>query len=248
MSIRSSLLTIATIVALLNVLHAQDSLIHSTLSIAIGGVGIANKDLFQSPYTYKGTNLLLNASYMRFGAKGQHRIDFTFSGGHMESVVSPQAKNQLIMLYYDYLFNFKTTSARRFSPSLGMGLHSLLSNTNYLPDIEGPKSYLSGGTYLTLSGALSVRLNERSNFSLQVGLPVFGVVYRPDFEINGNSLTETAFIGKGGLFSFKVEYDYKLSRKLSFTAGYQYNYFAFDEPRSIDVMQNGLSVGIRRIF
>jgi hypothetical protein len=248
MSIRRCFLILIMIVAFLDVLHAQDSLNYSTLSIAIGGVRIANKDLFQSPYTYKGTNLLLNASYERFGVKGQHRVDFTFSGGHMESVVSPQAKNHLFMLYYDYLFNFKTTAARRFSPSLGMGLHSLLSNTNYLPDIEAPKSYLSGGAFFTLSGALSVRLNERSNFIVRVGLPVFGLVYRPDFEINGNTLTEPSYIGKGGLFSFGAEYDFKLSRRLSLRVAYQYNYFAFDRPRSIDVGQSGLSVGIRRTF
>ena len=248
MSIRIGLISLAMVVSLTGALHAQDSLNYSTISFAVGINSIANKDLFQSPYTYKGTNLVVGASYTKFREKGQHIVDFNFSGGHIESVVSPQAKNQLLMLYYDYLFNFKMLAAGKIRPSLGMGLHSMLSNTNYLPEIEGPKSYQSGGAYLTVGGAISYRLNKKSGFNLQLGLPVFGLVYRPDFEINGNTLAEAAFIGKGGLFSAKLEYSYRIAAKLSVTARYTFNYFAFDDPRSIDIMQNALSIGLRKVF
>ena len=83
---------------------------------------------------------------------------------------------------------------------------------------------------------------------MQLGIPVFGLVYRPDFEINGKTLTKTTLIGKSNLFSVKLEYAYKLTNRLDFTATYTYNYFMFDEPRPITILQNGLAIGIRRTF
>ena len=75
-----------------------------------------------------------------------------------------------------------------------------------------------------------------------------GFVYRPDFEINGKTLTKATVLGKGSLFSVKVEYDHKLSSKLYLTASYNYNYFTFDEPRPITILTNGLLIGLRKTF
>jgi hypothetical protein len=249
MSIRKYYISFVIVLALSNVTHAQDSLKYSTLSLGIGLNTISNKDAFQSPYTYRGTNLLFNSTYTRFRTKGQHIIDLTYSGGQIESVVSPKADNKLLLFNYDYLFNLKTKSFNeKFTPSLGIGLHTLLSNTNYLPEVESPKSYLSGGAYLALSGNILYHLNKKNSVRMQFGLPVFGLVYRPDFEINGKALTKTTLIGHSSLLSIKLEYDYKLTPKLNLTATYNYNYFTFDEPRPITILQNGLLIGLRRTF
>jgi len=242
MSIRKCFMNFVLVLALSNVTHAQDSLKYSALSFGIGLNTMSNKDAFQSPYTYRGTNLLFNSTYTRFRTKGQYIIDLTYSGGQIESIVSPKADNKLLLFNYDYLFNFKANSLnKKFTPSLGIGLHTFLSNTNYLPKVESPKSYLSGGAYLTLSGNIHYHLNKKSSVRMQVGLPIFGLVYRPNFEIKGKTLTKTTLIGK-------LEYDYKLSPKLNLTATYNYNYFAFDEPRPITILQNGLLIGLRKTF
>jgi hypothetical protein len=249
MSIRICFISFVIFITLSNVTHAQDCLKYSTISLGIGLNTISNKDAFQSPYTYRGTNLLLNSTYTCFRTKGQHIIDLTYSSGQMESIVSPKANNKLILFNYDYLFNLKTKSAnKKFAPSVGIGLHTLLSNTNYLPKVESPKNYLSGGAYLTLSGNILYHLNKKSSVRMQLGLPVFGLVYRPDFEINGKTLTKTTLIGKSSLLSVKLEYDYKLTPKLNLTAAYNYNYFTFDEPRPITILQNGLLIGLRKTF
>lgn len=249
MSIRKCYVSFVLVLALSNAIHAQDSLKYSTLSFGIGLNTISNKDAFQSPYTYRGTNLLFNSTYTRFRTKGQHIIDLTYSGGQIESIVSPKADNKLLLFNYDYLFNLKTKSANvKFIPSLGFGVHTLLSNTNYLPEVESPKSYLSAGAYFTLSGNILYHLNRKSSVRMQLGLPLFGLVYRLDFEINGKTLTKTTLIGKSNLFSIKLEYDYKLTPKLNLTATYNYNYFTFEEPRPIIILQNGLSIGLRKTF
>jgi hypothetical protein len=237
------------VVSLVDICYAQDSLRYSTLSLGIGLSSISNKDAFQSPYTYRGTNLIFNVTYTNFRAKGQHIIDLTYSGGQMESIVSPSADNKLLLLNYDYLFNLSGKRGnKRFIPAGGIGLHSLLSNTNYLPKVESPKNYLSGGSYLTLSGNILYQLNKRNSIRMQFGLPIFGLVYRPDFEINGNTLIKTSVIGKSSLLSVKLEYNFKLRAKLNMTATYSYNYFTFDEPRPITILQNGLLIGLRKTF
>ena len=96
MSIRNCYVSFVLVLALSNVTHAQDSLKYSTLSFGIGLNTISNKDAFQSPYTYRGTNLLFNSTYTRFRTKGQHIIDLTYSGGQIESIVSPKADNKLL--------------------------------------------------------------------------------------------------------------------------------------------------------
>lgn len=249
MSIRKFYVSFVLVFALSNVTHAQDSLKYSTISFGIGLNTISNKDAFQSPYTYRGTNLLFNSTYTRFRKRGQHIIDLTYSGGQIESIVSPKANNKLLLFNYNYLFNLKTKSASgKFMPSLGFGLHSLLTNTNYLPEVESPKSYLSGGAYLTLNGKILYHLNRKSSVRMQLGLPFFGIVYRPDFEINGKSFTKTTLIGKSNLFSVKLEYDYKLTPRLNLTATYNYNYFTVNEPRPVIILQNGLLIGLRKTF
>lgn len=249
MNIRHFLVVFALASAFRSPAHAQDSLKHSSISFSIGVNRISDKDAFQSPYTYRGTNVLINGIYASVRAKGQRIIDLMYSGGNIRSIVSPQADNKLLLLNYDHLFNLKTnTTNAQFIPSLGIGVHALMNNTNYLPKIESPVSYLSGCAYLAVSGRFLYHLNNRSNVRTLLGLPVFGLVYRPDFEINGKTLTEITQIGKGKLFSVKLQYDYKLASRVDFLATYHYNYFSFDQPNPVAILQNGLSLGVRRIF
>lgn len=249
MNIRHFLVIIALASAVGSPAHAQDSLQHSAISLSIGVNRISDKDEFQSPYTYRGSDILINCIYASVRAKGQRIIDFTYSEGKIKSIVSPQADNKLLFFNYDYLFNLKPkTTNERFVPSLGMALHTLLSSTNYLPKIESPVSYLSAAAYLTVSGRFLYHFNKKSNVRMLLGLPVFGLVYRPDFEINGKTFTKITQIGKGNLFSAKLQYDCQLTSKFTFLATYHYSYFSFHEPRPVFILQNGLSLGVRRTF
>ena len=111
MSVRICFTIFVFTLVLSNVTHGQDSLKRSAISLSIGLNKLSNKDAFQSPYTYKGTNLLLDFMYTKTSRKGEHVIDVTYSGGHIKSIVSPTANNQLFLFYYDYLFNLKTKNS-----------------------------------------------------------------------------------------------------------------------------------------
>lgn len=225
---------------------AQDDASHSTLSLGVGVNSLSNKDAFQSPYTYKGTNPVFNAVYTHNRAKGRHVADLSYTFGNVKSVVSPLAKNNLVMLNYDYLFNLRyRKSDSRFVPSLGIGTHTLVSSTNYLPEVASPKTYVTAAAYVTLGAEVIYHINRKSYIRMQAAIPVFGIVYRPDFEINDNALTEVATIGNSNLLSGRIEYVYKLGPKLDILAAYNYGYFSYDDPRPVTILQHSVWLGLR---
>ena len=99
-----------------------------------------------------------------------------------------------------------------------------------------------------LSGKVTYQFNPKNTLVLQMGLPIFGVVFRPDFEINGKTLTKTTVIGRSGLFYGKLAYEYKLSQKLCLIATYSLNCFHFDKPRPVAILQNDLVIGVKKTF
>lgn len=235
--------------ALTDSTHAQDSATYSTLSFGVGLQAISNNDAFQSLYTYRGASLAFNSTYRSLRTKGHHIIDLTYSDGEIRSIVSPKADNQLLILNYDYLFKLKTKRINRRTTSLlGVGLHTLLSSTNYLPEVESPKSYLSGSAFVVLGANILYRINEKNRIRLQSALPVLGLVYRPDFEINGKTLTAITSVWNSNFLSIKLEYSYTLTRKLHLRATYNYNYFTFGEPRRITLLQNAGLIGLVKKF
>jgi hypothetical protein len=174
-----------------------------------------------------------------------------YTGGAIQSIVSPKAKNGLFVFNYDYLFNRRggSMSTKKLNISAGIGLRTLLSSTNYLPDVELPKTYFSGSAWLALSGNAIYSINNKSSLALKTGIPVFGVVLRPDFEINGKTLTRATFVGKNMLLSGELTYTYRLSPKINLVAGYHYHYFTFeDKTPSVSLLQNDLSIGLNKRF
>lgn len=233
----------------LNVVLGQDSSTYSGISLRSGVNYILNKDEFQSPFTYKGINPLLNSTYTRSTSKKLLFIDFSYSTGSIKSTVSPKAKNKIAGFSFDYLFKLRLNGClSKFTPSVGFGVHALVSKTNYLPDIALPKKYLTAGSFLTLSGNGLYRINTKSNIGIQFNLSLFSFIYRPDFEINGNTLNTFSFIGKSNFVTAKLEYDYEISPKVKFTTTYGYSYFTFQDPRPITILQSGLLVGMKKTF
>lgn len=236
-------------IAQMHVSEAQNSQAYSTFSLNLGVNQTWTKDEFQSPYTHKGLNPLIHASYERVKKRGQHSLDLSYSSGKIKSIVSPHANQKLITLNYDYFFNTKSRKInQRLYTSFGVGLHTFLSATNYLPDIEQSLNNYSGNIYLTLSVCASYQLSNKSRIKMQIELPTIGVVYRPDFEINGKTLTNISTLNDRFLISTALGYEFRLSSKVSVTADYRFKYFAFDEPRPLVNIQNGFSLGLKYKF
>lgn len=249
MSRGKRLLVAVLLLVITNIVCAQDSLKHTSFSLSVGGNEVLNKDEFQSPYTYRGASLHVNSNYTIRRGRREQVIDFTYSAGQVKSIVSPRADTKMLFLNYDYFYALKTSRTNRsFHISFGPGLHTFLSSTNYLPDVELPVRYSSASAYLTLSGKLASQLSKRSHVSMQLVLPVLGLVYRPDFEIDGKTLTKLTLPGKANLFCIDLGYEYGLRSRLTLKANYRYNYFTFDQPRHITILSNGISLGVMKNF
>jgi hypothetical protein len=236
-------------IALTHVSEAQSIRAYSTFSLKLGAGQTLTKDEFQSQYTYKGFNPLIHASYERVKTRGQHNLDLSYSSGQIKSVVSPRASQKLISVNYDYFFNTKARKInRRLNTSVGVGLHAFLIGINYLPDIEQSLNNYSANLYLTLSMRMLYKFSNKSQIKVQVELPTVGVVYRPDFEINGKTLTKITTLNEKFLISTVLGYEFMVSSKVSLTADYYFKYFAVDEPRPLVNVQNSFSLGVKYKF
>ena len=224
--------------------NAQDSTRHNTFGVRIGMAGIHIKDEFQSPYTYKGTNFQFGLSYVHTTPRHQHEFAVDLLSGHLQSAVSPRGNGQIGFFSYDYFFQ-KRKLTHKLDGQLGLGLHAVASRINYLPEVELPVTYLTAGGFLALDGRLRYQLSPRSALELNASVSTVGVVYRPDFDINGKSSTRAAYLGNSLFYTVKVAYVYQVNPKLDLTLGYRYQYFTYREPRPIYLSQHSLYVGVR---
>lgn len=225
--------------------HSQDSLKRSALSLSFGVADIRNKDKFQSLYTYKGRNILINSVYEKVKAKGLHVFELTYSAGKVHSIISPEANNAIALLSYDYFFTPRNrVQEKKLTSAIGFGLHSMANRINYLPEVNLSKKYITGTAALTLSGYFNYQLSKRNKLSMRAMLPIYGLAYRPDFEINGKTLVEATNLSNSIFISGKLEYQYAINSKLGLKVSYHFNYFSFDHPRPINLLQNGITMGL----
>lgn len=243
----TSFLILFAIIFKINNTFAQDSLKYSALSVSVGANRILNKDEFQSPFTYEGTNLLINSKFSRNKPNGLHSIDLTYSKGLIKSIVSPLAVNNLLEFDYNYLARLSNGS-NSISIFLGGGISALTSITNYQPEIDQPKSFLTGIASLGASGRVSYSLTKKNKLNLDVRLPLIGFAYRPDFEVNNRTNEGITAITKTQRLIAIFEYEYLLNHHFGIIANYRYNYFEHEKPRSVTILQNGFTIGIRRRF
>lgn len=224
---------------------AQDSLKFSYISIELGMNSLLNKDEFQSPYVYKGTNFSFKSTYTKVKPKGLHIIDLQYTQGNIQSIVSPSAANRLILLRYAYEFRL-TDPKKVFSSFLGGGISSMNGITNYLPSIESSNSYITSISSFTLNGKMTYSLSEKFLLNLDVTLPIIGFIYRPDFDINGKSHSDINNIFEDIWLHLNLEQEFRLNKGFFLKLGYHFNYFTHDKPRRISLMQNGFRLGIKK--
>lgn len=241
----SSLLSSLFLVLVMHQAVAQDSLRYSTLGFSVGAGQVFNKDQFQSPFTYKGNSLVLQANYTRSNVKGQHAVEGDYSTGSFKSVISPIAQNQLIVLRYTYLFRLGK-SRTPWAANVGAGVSTLGNSTNYLPGIELPKSYLTSSTAITFNGLFSYVPKTNHRLILKATIPMASYVYRPDFDVNGKSRKGFTTIAEDLGLIANLAYEYRLKRNYKLVLNYQYTYFTYDKPRTIAILQNDFTIGFKK--
>ncbi|HEY5747778.1 MAG TPA: hypothetical protein VIU12_17010 [Chryseolinea sp.] len=232
-----------------HVSSGQDTLRNTSLSFRAGVGVLYMKDEFQSPYTYSGTNPLIGLTGVMNRSRGSHNLDLSFSWGKIQSIVSPKANTATLSVHYDYLVQLTNPDKqKRLVFSAGLGLHSVTNRSTYLPNIELPVYSISSTAFMSASAQVHYALNKKSQLMAQASLPIAGIVYRPDFEVDGKSLLKFTSPTSSQLFYFKATYAHRLRPRLHFIATYDYSYFSTDEPRSLTFLNQGLTIGLRKTF
>jgi hypothetical protein len=132
--------------------------------------------------------------------------------------------------------------------SFGGGLAGLLTGSTYLPEIEQPDRFVTANANLEAAGRVSYILTEKSRFGLNIRIPVFGLAYRPDFEVDGNDYIGVNSLVTNPGISGILEYEYRIGPYYGLMFKYIYNYYTFPDPRLFALMQNAFTVGFNLKF
>lgn len=227
-------------------LSAQTTTPQHSLNISLGYTSILNKDLYRSPYLYKGVNPVIGVSYERLGRNAIQQVEITYTSGSIKTSFSPLASSKSLSL--DYKFLPRIYQSPKTSLYLGANLGAFTWIADYFPDIETAKTR---SDILAVSFKIAARadfhLSEKSSLSIQASFPVSSYVNRPNFLDQKNRSSEFGLLNMIALDG-KITYGYQFTQKWQGTIGYQYSYYKYKHPATVQMLQNGLSLGIKYSF
>jgi hypothetical protein len=226
---------------------AQSNPDTSTLYLSAGADIITIKDQFESPYTFQGAEMMFHLSHVRFKDNNIQNLNFGFSKGKITPVVSPYAKNSMIFLNYAYMYRIPGLPPA-LSLSFGAGLAAMLTGSTYLPEIEKPKRYATANANLEAAGRISYTLSEKNRVGLSLRIPLVGLAYRPNYEVDGREYFGMNSIATNPGISGILEYELRIGPYYGLMFKYLYNYYTFPDPRLFALMQNAFTVGFNLKF
>jgi len=219
----------------------------STLYLSAAVNYLKIKDQFQSPYTFKGVEMMFHLAHVRFTDKNLQMLNFGFSKGKISPVISPDAKNSLIFLNYALMYRVPELPST-LSVSYGGGLAGMLTGSTYLPEIEQPDRFVTAYANLDAAARVSYTLNEKSRIGLNIRVPLIGLAYRPNFEADGRDYIGMNSIITNPGISGILEYEYRIGPYYGLMFKYIYNYYTFPDPRMFALMQNAFTAGFNLKF
>ncbi len=227
--------------------YAQVNPDTSTLYLSAGVDILTLKDQFQSPYTFRGAEMMFHLSHVRFKAKNIQNLNFGFSKGKISPVISPSAKNSYIFLNYALMYRIPELPSN-LSISYGGALAAMLTGSTYLPEIEQPDRYVTANANLEAAGRISYTLNEKNRIGLSFRLPLIGLAYRPNYEVDGQDYVGmNSMITNPGISGI-LEYEYRIGPYYGLMFKYLYTYYTFPDPRMFALMQNAFTAGFNLKF
>jgi hypothetical protein len=219
----------------------------STLYLSAGADLITLKDQFQSPYTYKGAEMMFHLAHIRFKDAIIQHFNLGYSKGNIGPIVSPDAKNSIIFLNYALMFSVPKLPPN-LSVAFGGGLAAMLTGSTYLPELEKPDRYVTANANLEAAGRISYTIDRNNRLGFSLRLPLIGLAYRPNYEVDGREYFGMNSIVTNPGLSGILEYEYRIGPYYGLMLKYIYNYYTFPDPRLFAVMQNAFTLGFNLKF
>lgn len=224
--------------------HAQDtSKVAYNATLDVGPQSVVLKDLYRSPYVYRGLYTFIGIGFARFSSTTIHALEAGYTFGAVKSSFSPQAKANALFL--DYQCFGRLICTPKHGLAIGPQLLAQAWRVNYFPKMEAP-IYAQVHTYMVaLSLGMSIayrhKISERSALSLRASLPILNYIERPRF-MDGEVPQSL------GIFNFwnptcKLNYTYNFSNRFCISMSYKYAYLQYAQPKTVRMLQNGISIG-----
>ena len=224
---------------------AQDSVAPVKVVCLHTGPGhVFFKDLYRSPYVYRGVNIQLSASFVRQTQKSVQRCQMSYSRGGVKTFFSNTAPDR--QLYLNYVYLRKVSSSTEYNFFLGPQIALTSWYVNYFPEMKTPlyarvQSYLLAAS-LGVAGQCTYKPNDYSQFVLTAALSLLNYIERPSF-MDGSKPQR---LGIFNLWSPQValKYAYRINERLGLIFNYQYQYIQYAKPKELRVLRNNFSFGI----
>lgn len=228
---------------------SQTSQKSKSLLLQAGVSPLRCKDYFHSPFTYRGINWHVGLVYQQ-ESRNILYIEGSYGRGSFQSLVSVPATAQLVNLLGGYFFQLgnktsTTPTCRFYVGGLGRGF-SLLAN--YSPDLESSQTQTTLSTSINLAGSVRYQFNDTHRVTWTLYTPLAAAIYRPDYPFYGKDHWGWTGLGKSRIVSILLGYHYKLAGDWHLTASYHYDYFHYNQPQPIFLLNHYLSVGLKKSF
>ncbi len=228
---------------------AQASQKSSSLLLEGGISALRCKDYFRSPFTYRGTSWQLAVVYQQERRHILH-VEGNYGSGSIQSPVSMPATAQVVSLLGGYFFQVgnKSNTTLKFRFYVGGLARGFGLLANYSPDLEASQTQTTLSTSVNLAGSVRYQFDKTHQVTWTLHTPLGAGVYRPDYPFFGKEQWGWTGLGKSRIVSVLLRYDYKLAGDWYVTANYHYDYFQYNQPQPVFLLNHQLSVGIKKSF
>lgn len=254
----------------------QDITKKNTLTLNFGPSSIMRQDIIFSPFVHSDFSFMnLGLSYTReskyyqkislryanFNPMVAAPYEFTF---HSEpNIAYPHSFN---IIDLDYLFGKKISETENGTFTAGGLFSTDIQVMNYVYGRISNLGY-AANFGLGIFGTYAKPINEKSRLSTTLKLPMFAWIARSPYLVNDDEFIENisshsglktfrAFIGDGQIATWnkiqtldlELKYEYSLSSRWEFGAGYLFEFIHLNQPRNLLSFRNSLDLSLNYKF
>jgi len=247
----------------------QKKAVHS-LSINMGVNDFHMRDEYLSPHIFSKSLFSTQLSYQIRAKHYLHNIEVDFSTGHPNSNIQPRnvAENIGSIAYtVSRVIDVEQIAGKPLELSLGAEVSSFIVSTDFVAEDKRysyewneQSWYCSNSLGIHASG--NYQISDKTGFSIQLALPVFSLVSRPE---NGHSFNaenakvidkfmnvelqgKPEFFWDNAALACELGYKQQLGKHCNLKLNYLFNYATSDRPAHLQMYMNRFLAGFEFLF
>jgi hypothetical protein len=248
---------------------AQQKPVHS-LGISIGINDFHFRDEYLSPHIFSSILFSSAISYQFKAKQTLHRFNATFNTGHPNSTIQPRNVTENIgSLQYTIsrVFDVEHIAGQPLELSLGAGVSTFIASTNFnaidqrYNYVWNEQSWYSSNS-LNLQFGGECQISDHNNLSIQITLPMFRLVSRPEIGhsfnaendkviqhfLNVESQGKPEWFWQNAIMACELGYRHQIGKFCSLKLNYLFNYVTSDRPLPLQMYMNRVLVGFDFLF